>query len=880
MSIWSRIKNVLSSDAVTHDIDDELQSHLEHAVREGRNANEARKALGSTLRIREQSLDIRLISWLDSLRADAVFGWRQLLKNKLTTAAAVLSLALATGACTAAFRLIDALLLRQLPVTGAARLHVLSHDSINNDGTIRRIDNYDYPMLKQMRTAIKDQAELIAASRPEKTDLTYSADPEMEKAYLQHVSGWMFQTFGLRPAAGRLLTEDDDITHGAHPYAVLSHDYWTRRFAQSPSAIGRAFRLGETSYTIIGIANAGFTGTDPGTITDIFIPVTMNPSSTVGDSWLRALTLIGPEANPTVVASQLQAIFQALREERSKRFQGMPKEQIDRFLREKPSLEPASSGISQMQQTYRKSLTVLGGVVLLVLLIACANVANLMTAQGATRAREMALRISIGAGRWRLLQLVMAESAWIAALSTAAGAVFASWSAHFVLSRISPPDNPARLLLPADWRLLSFTLALTFAVTFILALGPAIRASSASPLTAIKGSDHPHFRNRSMHLLIAAQAAFCFIVIYFSGLFVTSFDRLSNRAIGFSAERVLVLDAVSQQPQPQALWDQAIAQLRQQPNIEAVALAAWPLLQGDANNGFISINGAPPGAIVSNFMNISPGWLDAMKIPLRDGRDFRSTDTRPGAAIVNQAFVREFFKGVNPVGRSFERNGAGGRFEIVGIAGDASYRDVRGQMVPVAFLPLQSIDNKGQIQQRRFATFLIRTKTADPFALSADLRQQLPQMIPGLRIANVRAQTEINNSQTRRERLLAVLASFFSIVALLLAAVGLYGVLNHSVQQRRKEIGIRLAVGAPAKDIIRRLTTSTFAMVICGGALGLAIGIYATQYIESLLYQVKAPDTKVLTIQALAILGATLFAVLPPAIRAVRINPVKVLRME
>jgi putative ABC transport system permease protein len=295
--------------------------------------------------------------------------------------------------------------------------------------------------------------------------------------------------------------------------------------------------------------------------------------------------------------------------------------------------------------------------VALVLLIACANVANLMTAQAAARAREMALRISIGAGRWRLVQLVLVESVWIAFLATAIGALFAWWSAPFIVGMINSPDNPARLALPADWRVLGFGLALALGVTFLFGLAPALRASAVKPVSALRGGEDPHSRRRLMHALIALQVAFCFVVHLAAGLFVATFDRLSHQPTGFSAQRILNLEALTHRPQPPAIWDQVAEHLRAVPGVERVALAGWPLMSGESWVSDIAINGAPPSEVYSDFLSVSPGWVEEMRIPLIDGRDFRATDTNPTAAIVNDAFVKQYLGGENPIGEVVREGG-------------------------------------------------------------------------------------------------------------------------------------------------------------------------------------------------------------------------------
>ena len=879
MSLWSRIANVLLGRRLNREIDEEFESHIDEAVGQGRNRTEARRAFGSTLRHREESRDIRLIAWLDSLRADAVFGWRQLKKNKVTSAAAILSLALAIGACTSAFRLIDALLLRPLPVAEPGRLYVLARQGIDPGGNFRISESSEYPLFRQLRSVVKDHAELIAISYADRTDLTYGSDEEMEKANRQYVSGWMFDSFGLKPALGRLFTESDDLTPGAHPVALLSHDYWSRRFGKDPKVIGRKFRIGNDLFEIVGVAQAPFTGTETGFGIDIFLPTMMHAGVTHADwSWFRTWVRLKPGVAAEPVLDRLRAPFQAVQVEIAKGLTGMPKRKMDAFLKQTLLFEPAAAGISNMQKDYRRALAALGVLVALVLLIACANVANLMAAQAAARAREMALRVSIGAGRWRLVQLVLIESAMLAFLAAAIGALFAWWSAPFVVGRINSPDNPLRLSLPADWRVMGFAMALALGVTLLFGLAPALRASTVKPASALKGGEDPHSRRRLMHALIAAQVAFCFLVCFVAGLFVATFDRLSNQPTGFSADRLLTLDVATQRSQPTVLWDQVAQHLRATAGVETVALAWWPLLSGNGWNGFVSVNGAPSNDFLAYFLSVSPGWMDAMRIPLMDGRDFRASDTFPGIAMVNEAFAKQYFSGENPVGRSFDKadpDGTRTRFQIVGLVRDARYRNMREPITPTAYVPFD-----GPSQARSYGTFIVRTTGSNPLALASILRHEVPRARPEFRVSNIRTQAEINQSQTIRERLLAMLALFFAMVALLLAGVGLYGVLNYSVLRRRREIGIRMALGARPGGIARLVTVQIFCMVLVGALAGLALGMASVRYIETLLYQVKAGDAGLLELPALAIVAAAVVAALPAVIHAVRIDPVAMLRAE
>jgi predicted permease len=878
MSLWSRITNAFRGDRLSREIDEELQSHVDEAVRQGRDPGEVRRAFGSALRHSEESRDLKVVTWLDSLRADTVFGWRRLRKNKVASVAAILSLGLAIGACTAAFRLIDALLLRPLPVTHPERLHAVAFTSPGVDGISGTYDSNSYPAFQQMRDAVKEQAELIAISYADRLDLTYGADQDMEKAYAQYVSGWTFSALGIQPALGRLFTDSDDSTPGAHPYAVLSHDYWTRRFGQDHRAVGRTFRMGDTIFQIIGVAPEGFTGTETGVMTDVFMPMAMKTPATLASPsnfWLRTLVLLKPGVAAEPVRAKLAVTFRATV---AARVASMPAHLRD--VKETLLLEAAPSGRSNLQRDYRQALTALGVLVALVLAIACANVANLMTAQAAARSREMALRVSIGAGRRRLVQLVLVESALLAGLAAAVGSVFAWRAAPFVLRMINPPNDPARLALPADWRVLGFGLALTLAVTFLFGAAPALGASAVRPVSALKGGEDPHSRRRLMHALIGLQVAFCFLVLFVAGLFVATFDRMTHQPTGFSSERIVNLETVTRQPAPPASWDQTADHLRGLPGVEAVAMVGWPLMSGESRNGFVVINGER-SPVLSDFLAISPGWFDVMRVPMIGGRDFHPSDAFPTAAIVNEAFAKQYFGGSDPTGKTFTDDKGLARIQIIGFVGDVRIRDdLRRPIRPTVFIPFHSMDSQGALQAIRRATFVVRTSSGNPLALASNLRQEVPRGPGGLRVRNVRSQEEIVASCTLRQRLLAMLAMFFAGVALLLAGIGLYGVLDYSVLQRRREIGIRMAIGARPAGIAR-LVVARISVVVCAGALfGLALGVASVRYVETLLYQVRPTDLSMLALPSLTMLAAALAAASPAVIHAVRIDPVQMLRSE
>jgi predicted permease len=889
MSFWSRISNAARGDRLNREIEEEMQSHIDEAVASGRDLKEAHRAFGSPLHARESSHSIRVAGWLESLLADVRFGWRQLWRNKVASLAAVLSLALGIGSCVAAFRLIDALLWRPLPISNSSKLYILSSKMIGFNGKPMEDDHWATPEYDLMREAVKDQADLIAISDADRTDITWttqgSRDDNIEKANVAYVSGNMFPLFGLKPALGRLLTPADDRGGAANPYAVLSWDYWNHRFGRDPHVLGSSLHIGDQTFEIIGIGPRDFTGTEKGVVSDIFLPLNVNRSATQDSyNWHHIFLMLKPGASAATalgpLLQHLTAVNRAFGSECSTCFRGETKESIDRYLDQTLAFYPAGAGISDLQKEYRRLLGALGLLAALVLLIACVNVANMMTAQAAARAHEMALRISIGAGRRRLVQLILSQSALLALMASVLGALFAAWSAPFVLSLVNPSDNPARLALPADWRVLLFGFGLIVVVILLLGLLPALRASAVQPVAALKGGENPHSPRRLMRGSIALQVAFCFLVLFLSSLFVTSFQRLQNRLLGFSTDRLLLLETVAGKGQLPVVWNQTAEALRAAPGVDSVGLSGWPLLGHIRINSDISVNGAPPSPTPAFFLNVSPGWLSTMKIPITSGHDFRPQDTSPGAAIVSETFAKTYFPGQDPIGRTFERGIHQPLNKIVGVVPDVPDHDLREPTLPVFYVPINLIDDKSAPKAVEFATFAIHTEAKNPLALADSLRQLIAQRHNGLRVSNVTTQIDLVRDQTIRERLIATLAAFFAAVALLLAGIGLYAVLNYSVLQRRREIGIRMAIGSTRSGIVRIVTLDVILMIALGGCAGIVLGFGAARYVQSLFYQVKATDADMIALPACAILLTALVATLPAVLRALRTDPTEILRAE
>jgi predicted permease len=888
-----RLSGSLRQGRRDQELEQELQLHLELAAEDarkrGQSPEDARRAariqLGNLSQAMEDLRDQRGLPGLDALASDVRFGWRQLNTHRAVSVAAILSLGLAIGATTAAFRLVDAVLLRTLPVADPGQLFVVSFTEADSQNRLEERDDFDYPSFRRYGRVVGDRADLLVVGMIAEQDIIVGGSGEPETAFRQFVSGNLFPSFGLQPALGRLLVPGDDEASGAHPVAVISYDYWSRRFGRNSNVIGQTFRMDRT-FEIVGVSPKGFIGTEPGRITDVFVPATMNVDAlnSPGWSWFR----LWLRPRPGIAVAEIQQLLQtAFNEEHQQRIKTLPsdtpRQHIEAYLKETITLLPAGSGASAMQQDFRRPLLILAALVVFVLVIACTNVANLLIAQAMTRGREMALRVSIGAERWRLIRLVLVESALLAICASVIGTLFGWWSAPLIVSMLAPDEDPVRLVLDADWRALAFAVTLASSVTCLFGLAPAIRASSFSPQSALKGDSDTRGHRRLMDGLIAAQMAFCVFVLLVAALFVATFARLSNLPLGFAHDHALVIDAMAPgKSQPVETWTQITDNLRQIPGVESATMAGWALLSENRWTGVVFVPGRQPEIRPAYFLDVSPGFFETMRIGMIQGRDFYSGDEAPkvdqhnrpvpGIGIVNEAFARVYFDGQNPVGRRVTvRPGKNVQtpMEIVGLVRDTLYANVREPMRPIVFVPLGNRSNGS----------LIVRAAGDPLTLASTLRQQISTLRPDLHL-QVGMMSGLVRRQMIRERLLATLSLFFAVVALLLACIGLYGVLNYGVVQRRREIGVRMALGARAVDVARGVTREMVLMVTLGAVIGLAGGLGFGRVVERLLFQVRAVDPLVMLTPLCTLAAAAAVAALPPILRAVRIDPAQTLRSE
>jgi predicted permease len=696
-----------------------------------------------------------------------------------------------------------------------------------------------------------------------------------EKLRTQFVSGNAFTTLGITAALGRVLLPSDDVTAGAHPAAVISHAFWQRRLGGNPGVIDQWIQLEQKPFQIVGVAEAGFTGAQPGVLTDIWVPNMMFHGESVTNpnwGWLQIWGRLGPGATASVIQPIVQTAVLNLEGEGSGR-----KSREQRAAELAVELVPGATGISQIRNMFARPLLALAAIIGVVLLIACSNVANLLLARGAARTREMSLRASIGAGRGRLLQQVLVESGVLTLTAAALGLLCAKVMLPFIVSMLTTNENPVYLDTGLDWRVLAFVAALGGLTTVLFGLVPAIRASAASPATAAAAGD----RSRTAHpgmasSLVAAQIAFSLMILFVAALLLRSFDRLLQIDLGFTAERVAL---ISVEARDKLEPDQARAVVRQlrervaaMPGVESASVSGWALFRGWSWGNNFELPGG--GRAQTHRLGVSAQFFRTMGTPVLDGREFQPSDTdelNPMPVIVNEAFARKYFPGERPVGRRMTTTSRGQQqsFEIVGVVANVRDGSVRGEVPPYLFSPAG--DAGGTLQIR---------SSVDLPTIVAGVRAELPRAHPSLRLTDVTTQSALVGNTLLRERLLAVLSGFFAALGLVLAAVGLYGVLSYAVVRRTREIGIRLTLGAQPGAVVRAVIGRVAIASGLGVVAGLAGGAYFATFVRTLLYEVEPFAAVSFVVPVLGLLGVGVIAAWFPARRATRVDPAEALRME
>ena len=838
---------------------------------------------------------------LGSLFQDARFGVRILAKEPGVTAAAVLSLSLAIGACTAAFSLIDALMLRPLPVPEAHRLVGFTYQPVRAlQGGRLEDDHFSYSLLGRFRQAAGGQVDLFGMTvwGPLQSAV-FDDSGTLERVRAQWISGNGLATLGVRPMLGRLLTEADEQLDQKRSAAVLSYGFWMRRFGGNLAVLGRWLTMNHVEFRIVGVAGKKFSGVEPGYLNDLWVPLTTYASARVllipaNDRfvvWGRLKAGIHAEQ----VRQVLQATFTNFRQEQVGNMLtymslagtgggGTPEEHVARYVHTRLNVESVAQGHATfLRWQFERPLWILAAVAGLVLLIACSNVANLLVARAAAREREMAMRAALGAERWRLVRQVLTESSLMAGAACIIGLAFALWITPSIAGLMGTTEAPIYLDLHPDGRVLAFLALVGLLTTFLFGLAPALRAEAGRG-PARMGVLRP---------VLAAQVGFSFVVLFVAGLLLISFEKLTSVELGFS-KNVLLFDMDLRGPgsggpgprggvglgaQARVLQGELLGRLRRFPGVQAAGTSLFALM-GGASTPVISppvrFPGRAPEPVRPRFLAVSPGFFATMQIPLLSGREFTVQDVVAGvptAVIVNQAFARQFFPGEDALGKRFERmvddDMNYGAQEIVGVVRDSKYNNLREMSAPTIYQPAGGVGS----------TVEVRT-AGNPLVIAAALRQEIERVDASLRVTGMTLQSTRIDETILQERMLALLGGFFALVAVVLAAVGLHGVLRYAVVRRTKEIGIRVALGAPVSSVIRLVAGDVAVAVAIGVAGGLAGGFALARSPASLLFEVKPSDFGSVALPLASLLLASAAAAIPPAMRAARVDPMEALRYE
>jgi predicted permease len=937
-----RLRSLFRKGRVEKELTEELRFHLEKLIEErvakGMLPADARhsalRELGGIDQIKEECRDVRRVNYIESFFQDLRYGLRQLRRSPGFAAVAVLSLALGIGANTAIFSLIDAVLLKALPVQNPQELALLNWSShgwaegiMNNvagemdqDEAGRMTSpSFSNAVYDEMRTHSQVFSSVLAlAGNDSQLNLGYQGEPGRAEGEL--VSGTFFSTLGVEPILGRSITPDDD-RFGASPVAVISYGYWERRFGHDAGIVGRKITVNAVPFTIAGVCPPEFYGVQPGRSVEVWLPLHTQPL--VEPSWSGSGVWNGAGVPPgeslfttrdnwwLVIMGRLKPgiTFQHARPELEVLLQhGMAPDLKPSIKPETiPHLDilPGSKGLNDLRDQFSKPLFILMTVVGLVLLIACANVANLLLARATTRHREVAVRLAIGAGRRRLIRQLLTESMLLSTLGGAVGLLFAFWGTHVLMVFMSSGRDPISLSVTPDPRVLGFTAAVSVLTGILFGLSPALRTTRMDLTPALKqsGGRLPGAvqARRGMLLglgktLVIIQVALSLLLLVGAGLFIRTLINLQNVNAGFDQHNLLLFGI---DPTQDGYRQQRLANFYQElargiaalPGVRSVSASHNTLVGGGGNVirtrilGYIPKAGEKDEGVSAWVNTVGPHFFETMGMRLALGRSLGEGDTEaaPKVAVINQTFARQYLREDNPIGRRFGFGDAKSStdIEIVGAVGDAKFHDLRQETPPTIYLPfLQSVSGPTAVLGALGAMhFEVRT-AGDPLAIAPAVRRVAQAMDPNIALYDLRSQTEQIDQTLFQERLFARLTGFFGILAALLGCIGVYGIMAFATTGRTREIGIRMALGASRGEILGMVLRETFVLLGVGITAGILVALVAARLISTLLYGLKPTDPLTVIGAALLMLAAAAVAGYVPARRATKVDPMVALRYE
>ena len=830
--------------------------------------------------------------FFDEAMQDVRYSLRSLRRHPAFAAVAILSVALGIGANTAIFSLLNAVTLKSLPVSAPDELFALRW---SDPKTPQR---FSWPTFERLRSAVP-RMPMTAATRSASMNVTLPGSPAAEIAVGELVSGEYFSVLGVHPALGRVFTADDNRMVDGHPVAVISYGYWQRRFASSPAVIGGDLTLNGAHFTIVGVGPRGFGGVWADYPADIWIPIMMqsavhyagNRSSHNGDDekpwppqeqilWLDIIARV--PADQAAARAHLSVAFQ--RElTRVADLYGDNGARRRAVLAQHLALEACGRGFSTLRKSFSKPLAALLVMVGLVLLIACANVANLLLARASGRRQEVAVRLSIGAGRWRLVRQFLAESALLAVLGALVGLLLAKGAMAFLIGQVFEGASVVPISVAPDLRVVSFTLGLTLITTLLFGLLPAIRGTDVELSTAMKAggqTTHGSVRSGGMKLLVASQVALSLVVLVASGVFARSFRQLLLQDRGFDRDNVIAIfinpkSAGFTQEQLPALYRNLVERIDAVPGVRSAAVTEDGLVSGSKSISGVEVAGyrkRPDEQIEFQVDSVGLNYFGTVGMRLVEGRDFtwRDNERAPKVAIVNETLARRYFPGRSALGQRFGDGPTD--VQVVGVVADSLVNDVHEPVPTMAWYPIA--------QHAEYIRTIMVRAAGNPDAVEAQLRTAVAQAAPGLPVRNIRTLEDQIRSNLVEERLMVELTTAFGALALLLAAVGLYGVMAYSVARRTSEFGIRMALGARRAEVLWKILGESSLIVAIGLACGLPLMLVAMRLVNSMLFGVSAADPLTVSVATAVLVVVALLAAALPAFRASRVDPMVALRYE
>ena len=884
------------------DLDEEMRLHVElreqEQERAGLTPEDARYAalrrFGNTTLLKEESYMAWGWNWLESFFQDIAYGSRAMLRSPALTIVALLSLALGIGANTAIFSLLDAVMLRSLPVKDPAQLVLLGKGNTSGiTDDFARTQLYSYPFYRQMwgkNQVFSDTAAIFSMAND--VHGFVEGRTESEPMKVQLVSGTYFATLGVSAFEGRTLNDADDNSEGDHPVAIISYAWWKRSLARDPNVLNRTLKLGATTYNIIGVAPPEFFGTKVGEAPDMWVPLSMVkevPPNFGGykDNFSESLLIMArlkPGISIREATSNVNLLFRQI-------LLGFPDaklspENLQRLDKTKVPLTPMATGLSSLRRQFSEPLQILMAVVALVLLIACANLANLLLARSTARARELAVRQALGARRTRIIRQLITESLLLAGAGGVLGVALASIANRLLLRMVSGGLNAIPLDVSIDTRLLLFTIAVTIATALIFGTVPAFRATRPQLTETLKAGRSPQGtgeKNPLAKALVISQVALSLVLLVGAGLFLRSLVNLNNVDPGFNKENVLRLDIDSSsagykpgEPREVALNQQIEERVSALPNVKAASFSAFTFHEGSWNSNVVV-----PGMKIEEDINVKhnvvgTGYLATMQIPLLAGRNFSPSDTSTSqsVAIISEHTAKTLFPLGNPIGRRYGLgdNKPENDVTVIGVAKDVKFGDLAEEPVNLDYIPYSQ-------HPWVFGDFEVRY-TGDFAPVAAAVQQTIHSIDRNLPITHVTTLDEQVARSFTNQRLVAQLSAFFGLLAVFLSCIGIYGVMSYAVTRRTNEIGIRMALGAGRSNMLWLVLREILILVSIGVVIGVPVALAGDRLVSNMLFGLRPTDPVTLVSATVMLLIVAAIAGYLPARRASRMDPMVALRYE